>query len=237
MFTVDIGRFTGYFYAPLDIEPLISRLTNQLIDLPHEAARYLLGITGPPGSGKSTLADQLAARLNTTSDLCEAFPLSSAISVVLPMDGFHLTNAELDGRNLRTRKGSPDSFHADAFISLLHFIRSDPRSSIFAPRYSRDLHEPVSDDLTIPPQTPLIIVDGNYLLLRREPWSRIKPLLDETWYLDLDLDKCMDRVRNRHVAGGTSSDLADTRIKTNDRPNALLVTESKYLADHIIRME
>jgi pantothenate kinase len=54
--------------------------------------RTILGIVGPPGAGKSTLSERL----------CGEFPV---VAQVVPMDGFHLAQAELQrlGRAQRTR--------------------------------------------------------------------------------------------------------------------------------------
>ena len=46
--------------------------------------RVILGIVGKPGAGKSTLSEELL----------EYF--GSANSVIVPMDGFHLSNLQLD---------------------------------------------------------------------------------------------------------------------------------------------
>ena len=46
----------------------------------------LIGIAGPPATGKSTLAERLVADLN----------VAGTEACFCPMDGFHLTNAQLD---------------------------------------------------------------------------------------------------------------------------------------------
>ena len=50
-------------------------------------AQYWIGIAGPPGSGKSSLATSVCRKLNELSN--------KEISVVLPMDGYHYTRAQL----------------------------------------------------------------------------------------------------------------------------------------------
>ncbi|PTT62693.1 nucleoside/nucleotide kinase family protein, partial [Arthrobacter sp. HMWF013] len=60
--------------------------------------RTLLGITGAPGSGKSTFASWLQQQFGPGQ------------AVVVPMDGFHLGNAIIDGTPLRQRKGAMDTF-------------------------------------------------------------------------------------------------------------------------------
>ena len=53
--------------------------------------RVLLGLAGMPGAGKSFLAASIA----------EAYPSS----VVVPMDGFHLANVELERLGRRAAEG------------------------------------------------------------------------------------------------------------------------------------
>ena len=61
------------------------------------ASRYIVGIVGIPGCGKSTLDAQLPDRLNAISINC---------AQLIAMDGFHLTNRQLDAASLRDRRGS-----------------------------------------------------------------------------------------------------------------------------------
>ena len=86
-----------------------------LVDLARRAepcepgGRFLLGICGPPGSGKSTISGRLGADLGAP---------------VVPMDGFHLTNAALDRIGLRDVKGAPQTFDAKAFVAAVAELRA-----------------------------------------------------------------------------------------------------------------
>ena len=77
------------------IEEATSRIT-QLLN--QSTSRVVLGIVGKPGSGKSTLS----------KNLIESF--GTANTVIVPMDGFHLSNLQLDNLNRRSRKGAIDTF-------------------------------------------------------------------------------------------------------------------------------
>jgi len=55
---------------------------NRLRELLARGQRVMLGLVGAPGSGKSTVAQALQL----------LFP---EVSVVVPMDGYHLANVEL----------------------------------------------------------------------------------------------------------------------------------------------
>jgi pantothenate kinase len=151
------------------------------------------------------------------------------------MDGFHLTNTELEARGIRHRKGAPPSFDAERFVALLERLRNAPAETVFAPLYSRKRHEPIADALTIGPEVRLVIVEGNYLLLDDPPWDRVAPLLTETWFLDVPVETALERVRARHRRGGCGEREAERKIATNDRPNAELVLAPRGRADRIIK--
>src|SRR5438067_2220717 len=120
--------------------------------------RRVLGIAGAPGSGKSTLARAVADSLGEQA-------------VVVPMDGFHLANAELARLGRAARKGAPDTFDAAGYVALLRRLRSAPvtRETVYAPAFRREIEEPVAGAIAVPPDVPLVITEGNYLLLHEAP--------------------------------------------------------------------
>ncbi len=75
--------------------------------------RVILGIAGAPGAGKSTIAELLVARLGPSA-------------ILLPMDGYHLPQAELRRLGRRERMGAPDTFDVPAFVATLRALRSLP---------------------------------------------------------------------------------------------------------------
>lgn len=187
--------------------------------------RFLLGVTGPPGSGKSTFAKQLVEQCVRRG--------SFSSPVLVPMDGFHLPNAELDRRGLRPVKGSPQTYDVDALVRLLRQLRDESKTHA-APLYSRELHEPVPDTIRIEPQASLIVIEGNYLLLGDPPWDVVRPLLDEVWYLDVPCEVCMARVHARHIRGGCTAAQASRKVGANDRPNYLTIAATRHRADRVI---
>ncbi|RHN41366.1 putative P-loop containing nucleoside triphosphate hydrolase [Medicago truncatula] len=78
------------------------------------------------------------------------------------------------------------------------------------------------------------IVEGNYLLLEDGVWKEILSLFDEKWFIDIDIDKAMQRVLKRHISIGKPPDIAKQRIENNDRINGELIMKSKKNADIII---
>src|SRR6187431_947827 len=107
--------------------------------------RLLLGISGGPGSGKSTLAARLASELAA----------AGVVTVVVPMDGFHLPDAVLEARGLAAVKGAPATFDRVAFEDLLVRLR-DTTATVTVPAYSREAHAVVSDAIDVPPEAQIV---------------------------------------------------------------------------------
>ena len=185
-------------------------------------ARRLLGIAGAPGSGKSTLAARL----------CEA--LGPGRAVVVPMDGFHLAQIELERLGRAGRKGAPDTFDAAGFVSLLGRLR-DPVAgeTVYAPCFRREIEEPVAGCIAVPSGTTLVIVEGNYLLLDG-PWSGVRPLLDESWFVAPPEADRQAWLLARHMAYGRSRTEALAWIAQTDEPNAVLIGASRINADLVV---
>ena len=170
--------------------------------------RQLLGIVGPPGSGKSTLARMLEQA-------------SSGRAQTVPMDGYHLAQVELERLGRASRKGAPDTFDAHGYAAILKRLRQQaPGEIIYAPDFRREIEEPVAGALPVFAATPLIITEGNYLLLAEEPWGAVGALLDEVWYLQVDADLRRERLALRHQQFGRSREEALAWVCSTDEPNA-----------------
>jgi pantothenate kinase len=183
--------------------------------------RVLLGITGAPGAGKSTIAAALAAAIGP--DAC-----------VVPMDGFHFSNAVLRGLGRAARKGAPDTFDVDGYAALLDRLRRADRV-VYAPSFDRQRDEPVAGDLAVPPSVRIVITEGNYLLIASHGWGRVRPLLDEVWHVDVDPAIRLERLIGRHREFGKDPDRARAWATGPDEANARLIAAQRTAADLIIR--
>ncbi|WP_329394294.1 nucleoside/nucleotide kinase family protein [Streptomyces lydicus] len=205
----------------MDLRHLLAR-ARRLADSATPARRRLLGITGPPGAGKSTLAAHLVAEL-------------SGRAALVPMDGFHLAGAELRRLGRTDRKGAPDTFDPAGYAALLTRLRSpEPDTSVYAPAFDRRIEEPVAGSIPVAPHIPLIVTEGNYLLLDSTPWYRLRALLDEIWYVELDSPERVRRLVDRHERFGRPRADAEQFVHTSDEANARIVAATRDRADLVI---
>ena len=187
--------------------------------------RRLLGLVGAPGSGKSTLALAIERE----------FP---GVSQTVPMDGFHLAQAELQRLGRAARKGAPDTFDSAGYAALLRRLRDQPPDeTIYAPAFHREIEEPIAGAIAVHPQTQLVITEGNYLLLDTGPWASIGALLDDVWYVDVDDDLRIERLTRRHEQFGRSPQDAAQWVAVTDEPNARLVALSRPRAKFVVRWD
>ena len=206
----------------MKISPLYQTRLERLL---HGGSRKILGIVGPPGCGKSTLADELQSLLGERA-------------LTIPMDGFHLAQCELVRLGRAERKGAEDTFDSAGFLALLQRLKAQPADEvIYAPEFRREIEEPIANAIPVFPETSLLIVEGNYLLLARGFWARLRGLLDEVWYVEVPADLRRERLIARHVRYGRSPEAARDWVAHTDEPNARLIEASRSGADFIFRWE
>jgi pantothenate kinase len=184
--------------------------------------RRILGIAGPPGGGKSTVARAVVAALGEAARL-------------VPMDGFHLAQSELVRLGRRDRMGAPDTFDAAGYAALLSRLRGD-EAVVYAPEFRREIEEPIAGAIAVPRLTPLVVTEGNYLLLTEGEWGRVRPLLDEAWYVETDEESRVQRLIQRHIQFGKTPEYARAWVMRSDERNAALVATTAKTADALVRL-
>jgi pantothenate kinase len=186
----------------------------------------VLGIAGAPGAGKSTLAGLLVERI------VDQF---GPVAALVPMDGFHLAQVELQRLGRASRKGAPDTFDVHGYIALLDRLHAELVETVYAPAFPRDLEEPIAGAIPVTASVQLVVTEGNYLLDATPPWDRLRARLDEAWYVELDDEVRLSRLVARHIAFGRSPDEARQWALVVDQPNADRVAQGRGRADVVVR--
>lgn len=202
--------------------PEISQAMDALRRRLVPGTRTILGITGAPGSGKSTFAAWIQQQF------------APGTAIVVPMDGFHLGNAIIEGTPLRRRKGAIDTFDAGGYLSLLRRLVRRDEAVVYAPEFRRTLDEPVAASIAVRAEVPLVITEGNYLLAEQEPWKEVRAQLDEVWFVDTPHALRLERLVARHVSFGMDQAAAEAWAHGPDEANARLIQATKPGADRII---
>ncbi|MFF5040862.1 nucleoside/nucleotide kinase family protein [Streptomyces nigra] len=203
--------------------PTFTELLDRARSLADGGGRAVLGIAGSPGAGKTTLAETLVRELNGTGDPWVAH---------VPMDGFHLADAELERLGRRDRKGAPDTFDAAGYAALLRRLREEPGDDIvYAPGFERELEQPIAGAVPVEPAARLVVTEGNYLLLDTGAWARVRAQLDEVWFCELDEEERLRRLIARHERFGKTHEEAVAWVMRSDQRNAELVAATRDRAD------
>lgn len=205
-------------------QTLADELTERIQSI-NSPTQFWLAITGAPGSGKSTLSEFLASCIGESS-------------IVIPMDGYHFYRAELDAMpnpsEAHLRRGAPFTFNAKRFVDELSAAR-ETASGRF-PAFEHGVGDPVEKAIELDADKHrLVIVEGNYLLLPEDPWTRLAKLFDETWFIAANLETIRPRLVERKIAGGYDAATAEERVEANDIPNAQLINKTcQERADRVI---
>lgn len=202
----------------------LSELAARLAESAREGRRYLLGLAGEPGAGKSTVAAHLASTLG-------------ADAVVVPFDGFHLASTLLHTQELRDRRGAIDTFDLAGYRLLIERLRRADEPVVYAPAYVREIEEPVAAAIAIPGGTPVVIVEGNYLLSDHPDLRVARSLLDQVWYLEVAADTRRRRLVQRHIRFGKTPVAARAWTEGSDEVNAAAIRATREGADLVVAIQ
>jgi pantothenate kinase len=204
----------------------IDLLAREAVALVGDRSRAILGIAGSPGAGKSTLVDGLVARIGAAK--------GADWVAHVPMDGFHLADAQLDRIGARGRKGAPDSFDAAGYAQLLARVKREVDDPVYVPGFDRTLEQPLAAALVVLSSARLVVTEGNYLLLDHPHWARARRAMDAVWFVASDESERIERLVARHVEFGKTPEEARAWVATTDQRNSELVAGTVGRADRVI---
>lgn len=207
------------------IRALVDELVTHVLARLPDDRRIIVGLCGPPGAGKSRAGAMLAYSLRC----------AGIANGQVPMDGYHLSNRQLDTFGARERKGSPDTFDVAGFRDMLRRVRHERTETVYAPDFSRPLDEPIAAVHAVPPDARVVITEGNYLLFDTGGWEHIAPLLDLAIYIEAPRRTLTRRLVRRHRTHGRDNEQAADWVRTVDMPNAEAVARTRCRADLVWR--
>ncbi|CAK5280953.1 unnamed protein product [Mycena citricolor] len=206
---------------------LAAALVAQLRQTPPDT-RLIVGVAGSPASGKSSFCHRLVSLVNDS-----AVPGDPAPAVLVGLDGWHLSRAQLDAlpdpRLAHERRGAHWTFDGPGYVAFVQALRGPAATVVVkAPTFSHALKDPAPDALAVHPHHRLVVIEGLYAFLAIEPWRVAAELLDERWFLRVEEAEALRRLVKRHVETGICPDeeTARQRAEGNDIPNGKFVVEN-----------
>lgn len=203
----------------------LSRLAD-LLEARSASGRQIVAVAGAPGSGKSTLADKLAGKLNGRRP---------GLAAVLPMDGYHYDDQYLVPAGLRPRKGAPHTFDVGGLYHTLKRLKARDEAEVAVPVFDRKIEIARAGARLIPAEVSVIVVEGNWLLLKQAPWDRLLPLFDVTVMVEVPEHVLRTRLRGRWERLGLTEAEIIEKLENNDLPNGRWVRDGSAKADFELR--
>lgn len=191
--------------------------------------RVIIGIAGPTGAGKSVAA----ALFKVIADQLSLPFIFETITI----DAYHYPNEYLlshasGNEPLKNFKGRYDTYDVKKLADQLKEFASGNEVSF--PKYSRKLHDPVENAITIARNEALLVVEGLWLLYDIHDWGLIGPLIDFVFFIESDKERAKESVVRRHMAGGRTYEEAVKYYDTVDSKNFDLVIATKNRANKVI---
>lgn len=116
-----------------------------------EKTPFVIGIAGSVAVGKSTTARVL-------QELLLRWPSSPKVDLITT-DGFLYPNAELEARDLMSRKGFPESYDRKTMIQFLSDVKTG-KSSVKAPVYSHLIYDVLPGKHAVVERPDILIFEG-----------------------------------------------------------------------------
>ncbi len=201
----------------------ITTVAEHIHDVRQDGKQLIVAIAGAPGSGKSTLAVEIARRLIQ----------QRTQAVVVPMDGFHLDNTVLDAAGLTHKKGAPETFDAAGFLRIIKALKTEDK--VYFPRFDRSQDLSIAGAVAVDRTTPVVIVEGNYLMFDAPVWRELADHWDVTVRLDVPMPELRARLIQRWLSQNLGAAAATRRAEMNDLPNARAVVENAIACDITLR--
>lgn len=222
-------------FSEENISGLFLPLLGCLTRLREQKGRRILAfLAAPPGAGKSTLLSFLK-ELSEQTEGCA--PLTA-----IGMDGFHryqdylLTHTTIRGGEeipMVKVKGAPETFDLERLTERVRRVAAGEECGW--PEYDRLLHNPREDAVRI--TGDLVLLEGNYLLLNRPGWKKLRAYADYTIRLEADEAFLRQRLIDRRIRTGVDAEEAARFVDYSDMANVRICLRESAAADRVWRVD
>lgn len=210
------------YYSELFINQQIMPLIETWQQLAKQKKnRVVVFLAAPPGAGKSTLSLFIES-------CCEDIQ-------ALSLDGFHYPQSYLDTHTIEINhqevlmkkvKGRAETFDTEAFKKCLESINGD---ACWWPIYDRNLHDVVVHQIHV--VKPIVLIEGNWLLLDEKPWNEFIKYADFTMFIYANSEILKQRLIARKMKGGLTYEEALHFYESSDVFNCARVLKNRLIAD------
>ncbi len=215
-------------YSEESVEHLWKPLLRKLHHLQEsKQRRILVYLVAPPAVGKSTLA----YFLESLSRQMEGIQRIQSIG----LDGFHFPQeiiakrkVILDGKevDMKDVKGCPETFNIKGIIERITEMK---QKDVKWPIYDRTLHDVIDNQIDVVEN--IVLIEGNWLLLKDESWKELKNYCDFSLFIDAEESMLKQRLIQRKMRGGLSLEEAKEFYERSDSKNVLRVKKDSQSAD------
>lgn len=144
-----------------------------------------------------------------------------------------------DADSAHARRGAAFTFDGDSFLALVKQLVTPicPEThTLYAPSFDHAVKDPVENDIAIAASVRIVIFEGNYCALDREPWREAAGLMDELWFVEVEFETARGRLVRRHVEAGIAKDgeEAGRRADENDLVNGREIVENRLEVHEVV---
>ena len=216
------------------IQKVFLPLLKQLQRLQKEKKeRIIVFMAAPPAVGKTTLCEFLEYLSKQDQELTDIQALG--------LDGFHYHSDYINSHDaivlgekvpMKQVKGCPVTYDTEKLRQKLEHIKTE---DILWPVYDRNLHDVVEDQIKV--TQDIILIEGNWLLLKEEPWKTMQQYADYKILILAEEEMLKERLISRKEKGGLTREEAVAWYQNSDSKNVTRVLRDSLQGDLLLKVE
>ena len=216
------------------IQKVFLPLLKQLQQLQKEKKeRIIVFMAAPPAVGKTTLCEFLEYLSKQVQELTDIQALG--------LDGFHYHSDYINSHDaivlgekvpMKQVKGCPETYDTEKLRQKLEKIKTE---DILWPIYDRNLHDVVEDQIKV--TKDVILIEGNWLLLKQEPWKSMQQYADYKILILAEEEILRERLISRKEKGGLTRAETVAWYQNSDSKNVTRVLKDSLKGDLLLKVE